>query len=218
MTRSARILVIADEVTARTSVAESLRSEGFEVDTATDATAGLAKRDAFSPHVVVMDFELLGVFALELVHALRTTEDPPAIIVVTGPTGTPDAVRALRAGAADHLTKPVHPEEVLIVIDRVLARASLERELETALEQAAHPLPTLRPTVASGAPPIPGSRLEDLERYAILETLKLMNGSTSKAAEMLGISVRTIQYRLQEYNASRSQSVVVPTADAGASG
>ena len=42
--------------------------------------------------------------------------------------------------------------------------------------------------------------MAELERYAILETLRAVGGSTSKAAEMLGISVRTIQYRLHEYN------------------
>jgi DNA-binding NtrC family response regulator len=49
-----------------------------------------------------------------------------------------------------------------------------------------------------------------LERYAILETLKATGGSTSKAADMLGISVRTIQYRLHQYNeAPRSDMDVV---------
>lgn len=52
----------------------------------------------------------------------------------------------------------------------------------------------------SGMPPIPGSRLDEIERYAILETLKATGGSTSKAAAMLGISVRTIQYRIHAYN------------------
>jgi DNA-binding NtrC family response regulator len=87
------------------------------------------------------------------------------------------------------------------------------RELEHAIERAAavatgpsieahHLPPTVRPAADSNCPPIPGSRLDELERYAILETLKLTNGSTSKAAEMLGISVRTIQYRMHEYNAT----------------
>ena len=49
-------------------------------------------------------------------------------------------------------------------------------------------------------PLIPGATLAELERYAILETLEATGGSTSKAAEILGISVRTIQYRLHEYN------------------
>jgi transcriptional regulator of acetoin/glycerol metabolism len=54
----------------------------------------------------------------------------------------------------------------------------------------------------AGMPPIPGSRLDEIERYAILETLKATGGSTSKAAAMLGISVRTIQYRIHAYNIS----------------
>ena len=50
---------------------------------------------------------------------------------------------------------------------------------------------------------IPGSTLEDLERHAILSTLELAGGSTSRAAKMLGISVRKIQYRLKEYGEGR---------------
>jgi two-component system response regulator HydG len=46
---------------------------------------------------------------------------------------------------------------------------------------------------------VPGSTMAELERHAILATLDAVGGSTSKAAEMLGISVRTIQYRLHEY-------------------
>ncbi|MBI2378935.1 MAG: sigma-54-dependent Fis family transcriptional regulator [Deltaproteobacteria bacterium] len=46
---------------------------------------------------------------------------------------------------------------------------------------------------------IPGSTLEDIEKMAILKTLEAVNHSTTKAAEMLGISVRKIQYRLKEW-------------------
>jgi DNA-binding NtrC family response regulator len=52
------------------------------------------------------------------------------------------------------------------------------------------------------APTIPGATLWDIERYAILQTLELTGGSTSKAARILGISARKIQYRLAEYGAS----------------
>ncbi|HEX2573092.1 MAG TPA: sigma-54 dependent transcriptional regulator [Polyangia bacterium] len=50
-----------------------------------------------------------------------------------------------------------------------------------------------------GMPPIPGSSLGEIEKFAILKTLEQTGGSTSKAAEILGISPRKIQYRLQEY-------------------
>ncbi len=48
-------------------------------------------------------------------------------------------------------------------------------------------------------PPIPGASMRDIERFAILRTLEQVGGSTSKAAKILGISPRKIQYRLAEY-------------------
>ncbi len=48
---------------------------------------------------------------------------------------------------------------------------------------------------------IPGATMYDIEREAILRTLEMVNGSTARAADILGISVRKIQYRLKEYGA-----------------
>ena len=96
------------------------------------------------------------------------------------------------------------------------------RELENAVERAvvlttsptveARALPpNVRPRLTPASMPmIPGSTLADIEKYAILETLKSTGGSTSKAADILGISVRTIQYRLHQYDeAPRSEVDVV---------
>jgi len=52
---------------------------------------------------------------------------------------------------------------------------------------------------ADGTPAIPGTTLAELERFAILKTLEHTGGSTSRAAEILGISPRKIQYKLHEY-------------------
>ena len=63
-------------------------------------------------------------------------------------------------------------------------------------------------------PPVPGSTIADLERHAILETLKAVSGSTSKAARILGISPRKIQYKLHEYgHAGGAASLVQPSDD-----
>ena len=53
---------------------------------------------------------------------------------------------------------------------------------------------------------VPGASMQELERYAILKTLEAVNGSTSRAAEILGIGTRTIQYRLQAYGMARNRS------------
>jgi two-component system response regulator HydG len=83
------------------------------------------------------------------------------------------------------------------------------RELENAIERAVvlcegdrieeEHLPIEVAPVAKGAIRIPGTTMSEIERYAILSTLEATSGSTTKAAEMLDISVRTIQYRLHEY-------------------
>jgi two-component system, NtrC family, response regulator HydG len=91
------------------------------------------------------------------------------------------------------------------------------RELENAMERAVvlstgpridvGDLP-FEVAAASGkaAVQIPGSTMADIERYAIESTLEAVGGSTSRAAEMLEISTRTIQYRLHEYGRAKPRS------------
>jgi DNA-binding NtrC family response regulator len=88
------------------------------------------------------------------------------------------------------------------------------RELENVVERAVvlcdghriekkHLSPTVVPTEdGETLPAIPGSTIADLERYAILKTLEACGGSTSKAATVLGVSPRKIQYKLHEYSQS----------------
>ena len=85
------------------------------------------------------------------------------------------------------------------------------RELENVIERAVvlcdgrriekkHLSPSVVPAGEGDAPPpIPGSTIADLEKYAILKTLEACSGSTSKAATVLGVSPRKIQYKLHEY-------------------
>ncbi len=88
------------------------------------------------------------------------------------------------------------------------------RELENAIERAVVlcqgglidvvDLPSeLQSSSASDGVAIPGATMAEIERHAILATLDAVGGSTSRAAEMLGISVRKIQYRINEYRAER---------------
>jgi two-component system response regulator HydG len=94
------------------------------------------------------------------------------------------------------------------LVDVVRRVAENIEELERCVERAAADREGRRvePKELSGGvggsheiPRIPGASLRDLERYAILETLEHVGGSTSKAAKILQISPRKIQYRLREY-------------------
>jgi len=67
------------------------------------------------------------------------------------------------------------------------------------LKVSSHHFPVGISPPVTGAIRIPGSTLEEIERHAILATLEAASGSTSRAAQMLGISIRKVQYRLHEY-------------------
>jgi DNA-binding NtrC family response regulator len=66
------------------------------------------------------------------------------------------------------------------------------------------------PAVRTAGIRIPGSKMEDIERHVILTTLEATRGSTTKAAEILGMSVRTIQYRLQQYHSAPKSELHAP--------
>jgi two-component system response regulator HydG len=90
------------------------------------------------------------------------------------------------------------------------------RELENAIERAVvlcegnavreDDLPVDVAPLTQGTVRIPGATMEEIERFAILSTLEATDGSTTRAAEMLGISVRTIQYRLNEYGTGKDRT------------
>jgi DNA-binding NtrC family response regulator len=128
MSRTGRVLVVDDEVNARTALAELLRDEGYEVETAADAFKALGKYEAFTPHVVVTDLKMPGMDGIELVKKIRAQEDGAAVVVMTAFGAVETAVDAMRAGAADYLTKPLNFDELLVVLDKVLETENLRRE------------------------------------------------------------------------------------------
>ncbi len=109
-------------------------------------------------------------------------------------------VRGLLPGTLNALLRYDWPGNVR-ELENVIERAVV---LATTPDLTADDLPPVlsgpSPTHSAGAPFIPGATLREIEREAILRTLEVVEGSTSRAAAMLGISARKIQYRLKEYS------------------
>jgi DNA-binding NtrC family response regulator len=113
------------------------------------------------------------------------------------------------------VARPLVFRELMDLVRRVVDEVG---RLESSVERVAaacgnreidprHPAEKLfgRPRDADEVPRIPGASLRELERYAILETLEHVGGSTSKAAKILQVSPRKIQYRLSEYRSAKDR-------------
>jgi DNA-binding NtrC family response regulator len=101
---------------------------------------------------------------------------------------------------------PGNVRELENVVERAVVLCTAERIGASELP------PHLGPAATPSGIQIPGSTLDEIERYAITKALEATGGSTSKAAELLGISVRKIQYKLHEY-ASAPKSGADAVAD-----
>ncbi len=123
-----RIVVVDDEASARTAMAELLRDEGYEVRVASDAFKALAHLDGWNPDMVITDVQMPGMTGIELISKIREQHSSLGILTVTAFSSVEKAVEAMHLGADDYLTKPVNVDELLIVVERILAKQAIMHE------------------------------------------------------------------------------------------
>ena len=128
METKGRILVVDDEVNARTALLELLRDEGYAVESAADAFKALGKMADFAPELVLTDLKMPGMDGLQLLEKLREGDPDLPVIVMTAFGEVETAVRAMRAGARDYLNKPVNVGELSLVVGRELEQRRIRAE------------------------------------------------------------------------------------------
>ncbi|HZB34854.1 MAG TPA: response regulator transcription factor [Gaiellaceae bacterium] len=126
-----RILVVDDEPAIRDAVSYALRSEGFEVDVASDGEAALRATLGAQHDVVVLDLMLPGMSGMEACRRIRAESAVP-IIMLTARGAELDRVLGLEVGADDYVTKPFSMAELIGRIRAILRRRELDRSGRTA--------------------------------------------------------------------------------------
>jgi DNA-binding NtrC family response regulator len=110
------VYVVDDDASAREGVARLIRSAGFVARTFESGEAFLATPPANMPSCLVLDVNLPGLNGLDLQQKLAESRLRVPIVFLTGHGDIPMSVRALKAGAANFLTKPVDDEALLVAI------------------------------------------------------------------------------------------------------
>jgi two-component system KDP operon response regulator KdpE len=121
MTRSARILLVDDDVSIQRAVAPLLRSRGYEVEVAGTGRDALTTAAAHTPDLIVLDLGLPDLEGTEVCRRIRIGSAVP-IVVLSARGSEGDKIAALDLGADDYVTKPFSPEEFLARIRVALRR------------------------------------------------------------------------------------------------
>jgi DNA-binding NtrC family response regulator len=125
---SVSILVVDDEPIVVDSLAEWFRQDGYRVDTAHNAKEALRKVAESHYDIAFVDIKMPGTDGLEL-QSLLTSADPDlTVIIMTAYASVESAVKALKAGAYDYITKPFDPDELSHLVKRASEHRSLRSE------------------------------------------------------------------------------------------
>ena len=125
-----KILVADDDLLYRKLLEASLRSWGYEVHLVSDGAAAWdAIETAKSGLLAILDWSMPGLDGLKLIEEVRKEKWPVSLIVMTGYGSIDEAVKAMRMGALDFLTKPVEWDHLKLVLDRAIRERGLMAEV-----------------------------------------------------------------------------------------
>jgi DNA-binding NtrC family response regulator len=192
--RTLKVLIVEDESRMRELLVDAISDMGFlptPVRNAEEA-ARLLQTD---PHdIAMLDLHLPGMGGMELFAQIRQRHPAMAVIVLTGFGDLESARTAITLDVVDFLTKPCHMHEIERALDRARKRVTQHGAIGSI--SSIFSVPEAAPNASASSQT---GTLADAEREQILAALARHQGNRTAAAAALGISRRTLQYRLREY-------------------
>ncbi len=122
------ILIIDDERIIIDSCLRILKNDDYELDTAQDGLEGLRKVDETSYDVVILDIMMPKIDGLEVLRRIKEGYPDVDIIMITGLSQIDTAVKSMKLGAFDYISKPFDADELRLVVSRALERRRLLTE------------------------------------------------------------------------------------------
>jgi len=129
------ILIIEDEEAQRKMLAEFLEEKDYFVETAATGEDGLKILEEKTIDVILLDEKLPGISGLEVLRKIKEKYPHILVLMITAYGTVEHAVSAMKMGAYDYLTKPIHFEALLYSLERAGEKLSLVREIEVLREK-----------------------------------------------------------------------------------
>jgi DNA-binding NtrC family response regulator len=123
-----RILIVDDEEIVRESLSAWLEQDGYTVQTAPDGETGLDRIRKERWSILLVDLKMPGIDGLQVLEQARQVQPEAAAVIMTAYATVDTAVAAMKIGAYDYLVKPFDPEELSLMIQKIVTQQALVRE------------------------------------------------------------------------------------------
>ncbi len=178
-----RLLVVDDDPGFVRTLQILLEDEGFAVDIAHSGPEALDRLGHGGPvRLVISDLAMPGMNGLEFLERLRQMLPHVAVIMMTAHSSVESAVRAIKLGAFQYLSKPVEPEELLIQVERALGVQRLQREHQQLRYRTGDPARFDK--LVGTSPGVETLRLV-IDRLARVDSTVLVRGETGTGKELV---------------------------------
>lgn len=188
-----RVLVVEDEPRLRDVLSSGISEMDFETTTARSGEDAVRIMETCPHDIVLLDLNLPGMDGLETLDIIHDRWPGVAVIILTGFGDLEAAQTAIRMDVVDFLTKPASLGDLEKALDRARRVCTATPEPDGLVPDSKDHRPT-----TNDAP----QTIQEVEKKQILDTLQRNNGNRAKTAAELDISVRTLYYRLADYDRS----------------
>jgi len=122
------ILVVDDEEVMSESMAAWLREDGYRVDTAPNGLKAVELAKSTDYAICFVDLKMPGMDGIETMMEIHSIRPDASIIIITAYATVDTAIQAMKEGAQEYVVKPCHPQEISIMVSRILKLKKLQSE------------------------------------------------------------------------------------------
>lgn len=180
------ILVVDDELIVRESLSKWFAEEGYRVDVAENAANALKKLQGNGWNIMLVDIKMPGMDGIELLHRVKDTNKHIAVVIITAFASVDTAVKSLKDGAYDYITKPIDPDYLDHLIEKILQEQALLKENQR-LKEAVTEL-TSGGEIIGESPEIL-KVLELVETVASADTTVMIRGESGTGKELVARAI-----------------------------
>ncbi|MCK4413565.1 MAG: sigma-54-dependent Fis family transcriptional regulator [Candidatus Eisenbacteria sp.] len=129
MKRQWKILVVDDEEVMRESLAAWLREDGYTVDTAASGAEAIRRVTADDYAICFVDLKMPpGIDGIETMIEIQKIRLDMPVVIITAYATVDTAITAMKEGAQEYIVKPCNPQEISLLVERIIRMKNLERE------------------------------------------------------------------------------------------
>jgi len=122
------ILIVDDELVLRESLAAWLERDGHQVETAASGEEGLERLMKKRFDIMLVDIKMEGMSGLEVLRKVKDSDPDVAVVMITAFGSISTAIEAMKDGAQDYLLKPFDPNELGLLIEKIVSQQAQKRE------------------------------------------------------------------------------------------